>query len=466
MNRVIAYCLVMALVSLHAYSAGAVEALHAGIAVVDITPPVPYRMSGYFYQRLSTGIKDPLRAKAVVFQQGDESAALVFCDLVGMPRDVSTHVRRQASEATGIPHKNIAVTATHTHTGPLFFGALYKHLHERAVARHGNDPYEAVDYPAMLVAKIVAAIVEAKSALKPVKLSSTQERQERLSFNRRFLMKDGTVQFNPGQQNPDIIRAVGPIDPQIGAIWIKPTDDDKPSAAIVSFALHLDTVGGTEYSADYPKFAEDRLCELVAPEFTLLFGIGTCGDVNHIDVTTRERRSAAEIGRVLAETVAPTAHQQAATEIKERSLAVRSVIVEAPLQQYSDDEVETARKNMALVGGRELSFLEQVKACKIMDLENRGAATLPLEVQAFRLGPETAIVTLPGEVFVDLGLAIKAASPFDTTLVVELANDSPAYIPTRKAFVEGSYEVVNSRVEPGSGEKLVEAAIGLLKELE
>jgi hypothetical protein len=99
-------------------------------------------------------------------------------------------------------------------------------------------------------------------------------------------------------------------------------------------------------------------------------------------------------------------------------------------------------------------------------LENRSANTLPLEVQVFRLGPNTAIVTLPGEVFVELGLAIKAASPFETTLVIELTNDSPAYIPTKKAFVEGSYEVVNSRVESGSGEKLVEAAVHLLKELE
>jgi hypothetical protein len=69
------------------------------------------------------------------------------------------------------------------------------------------------------------------------------------------------------------------------------------------------------------------------------------------------------------------------------------------------------------------------------------------------------------EVFVDLGLAIKQASPFKTTLVVELANDCPAYVPTKKAFAEGSYEIVNSRVASGGGEKLAELAISLLKEL-
>ena len=110
--------------------------------------------------------------------------------------------------------------------------------------------------------------------------------------------------------------------------------------------------------------------------------------------------------------------------------------------------------------------LDRVKAAKVLDLqENYHGKTVDLMVQAFRLGPDVAIVTLPGEVFVELGLAIKDASPFKTTLVVELANADPAYIPTRKAFEEGSYEVVNSRVAPGGGERLVEAASALLKQL-
>jgi neutral ceramidase len=94
-----------------------------------------------------------------------------------------------------------------------------------------------------------------------------------------------------------------------------------------------------------------------------------------------------------------------------------------------------------------------------------GADTLPLPVQVFRLGEDFAVVGLPGEVFVDLGLAIKKTSPFAHTLVIELAHDSPGYIPTTKAFQEGSYETVNSRIEPGGGEHLAEAAVRLLEVL-
>jgi hypothetical protein len=441
------------------------DELRAGIAAVDITPPVPFRMSGYFNERLSTGVKDPLKAKAVVFQQGNESAAMVFCDLIGVPLDVSAKARSRASDATGIPQQNIAVTATHSHTGPLFSGSLRKHFHERAVARVGNDPYEALDYPAILTDKIVAVVVEAKSALQPVQLDAGSAHEDRLSFNRRFFMKDGSVRFNPGPLNPDIVRAAGPIDPQVGIVWLKRPDATHPFAAIVSFALHLDTVGGTEYSADYPKFVEDRLKKSFGPEFTLLFGAGTCGDINHIDVTTRDRRTTEQIGRTLGESVAQSVGGDAVSAIVEPSLAVRSTKVQAPLQKHSDEEIADARSKMDLIGSRELPFLEQVKACTIMDLELRGADALPLEVQVVRLGPDTALVTLPGEVFVELGLAIKAASPFKTTLVIELANDSPAYIPTKKAFAEGSYEIVNSRIQPGGGEQLVETAIGLLDEL-
>ena len=92
-----------------------------------------FACSGYFYERLSTGIKDPLHARAIVFQQGKESAAFVFCDLVGIPFAVTAPARKKASEATGIPVEHIAVTGTHTHTGPQFFMSM-----QRLLARAGR----------------------------------------------------------------------------------------------------------------------------------------------------------------------------------------------------------------------------------------------------------------------------------------------------------------------------------------
>ena len=108
--------------------------------------------------------------------------------------------------------------------------------------------------------------------------------------------------------------------------------------------------------------------------------------------------------------------------------------------------------------------MEKVEAVKAVDLGNRGK-TLPMEMQVFRLDNDTAVVGLPGEIFVELGLAIKRASPFKRTFVISICNDRPGYVPTQKAFAEGSYEVPNARVKSGVGEMLVDAAVELLKKV-
>src|SRR5688500_9584378 len=97
--------------------APAAEPLEAGFATVDITPPIGYRMSGYFSERPSTGVRDPLLAKAIVLRQGETRAALVFCDLIGISRTASDAVRQRAEEQLGIPAAHVAVSATHSHTG-------------------------------------------------------------------------------------------------------------------------------------------------------------------------------------------------------------------------------------------------------------------------------------------------------------------------------------------------------------
>jgi hypothetical protein len=145
-------------------------------------------------------------------------------------------------------------------------------------------------------------------------------------------------------------------------------------------------------------------------------------------------------------------------------LAVRHEVVDVPLSTYSQMDLEWAKSL-----NQPDSFLMGVRARRILSvasLRQQYGETMPCDVHVFRLTEDTAVVTLPGEVFVELGLAIKNASPFSTTLVIELANtEKAAYIPTRKAFIEGDYEVVNSRLECGGGEMLVDAAVRMLLEL-
>ncbi len=444
----------------------AAQVFKAGVAVVDITPPIGYRMSGYFRERLSTAVHDPLHARALVLEQGAERGAIVICELIGVPVEATGPARERAAERTDIPAGNILVAATHTHTGPEYFGVRFAYFKEQAVVEHGTDPHEETSYLEMLQGKLVQAIVEASAHCVPVEVRAGTATQDGLAFNRRFHMQDGSVRFNPGKQNPDIVRPAGPTDPQVPLLLFQPQRGARPSLLLWAFALHLDTVGGTEYAVDYPYYVEQALHER-HPNLVSMFAIGTAGDINHIDVSTKTpqkgHEEARRIGKTLGGTVSKALPGLAVVESP--AFAVRSVRVPVPLQHYSDDEVALALAHRAQITDGGVPFLERVRIYKIVDLQSRGGTSIEAEVQVFRIGREAAIVGLPGEVFVDLGLAIKQASPFKTTLIVTLANDYAGYIPTRKAFEEGSYETVNSRVQSGGGEQLVETAIRLLKEL-
>src|SRR5688572_7959390 len=432
--------------------------LLAGLAERDITPPVGYRLDGYFNERLATGTKDPLRAKAVVFAQGEARFALVVADLLGMPRSMSNEVRTRAAALTGIPADNIAITATHSHTGPLFAGERARVFSEQAAAKFGTDPLAAVKYPEGLRDKLVEVIADAHARLSPAAIELARTEEDRVSFNRRFHMKDGTVRFNPGVNNPDIVRPAGPIDPDLPFLLF--TKDKKPAGSLTAFALHADTVGGTEYSADYAGQLAAELRREFGDGFTSIFGLGTCGDINHIDVSGARRYDARLIGQQLAVRILSN---RSRLPVEQPALAVLTTRLSLPLRNVSEDQATLARSRRDEVGGKALPFLEQVGIVTTLDLLQRGP-TLEAEIQVFRLNRDVAIVLLPGEVFVELGLSIKRSSPFRHTFVIELANDNPAYIPTEKAFKEGSYETVNSRIVPGGGERLANAAIELLKQ--
>src|SRR6187551_818565 len=212
-----------------------------GLAEIDITAPAGYRLDGYFTERLATGQKDPLKAKALVFQQGSTRAALVVTDLLGMPQSMSREVRARASARTGIPADSIAITATHTHTGPLFAGERARIFSEQAAAKYGKDPLASVNYPETLRDRLVDVIVDANGRLSAAAMELARSEDDRLSFNRRFHLKDGSVRFNPGVLNPEIVRPAGPIDPDLPFILFN--RDKKPIGSLTVFALHADTVG-------------------------------------------------------------------------------------------------------------------------------------------------------------------------------------------------------------------------------
>lgn len=466
------------------------EDCRVGVATTDITPGTNYPVSGYYDERLSTGTKDPLQAKALVFRQGDQSAAFVVCDLIGIASDLSAEVRKRVQQQTEIPADHIIVAATHTHTGPDYERELFSVMTGRPLPASWKDRQPYV--PKMIEA-ITAAVVQANEAARPVKIfagSTTQETP--VAFHRRYLMKDGEYRTWIGLKDPNVLRTAGPVDPQIGMLLIRDAEQNDMSAILSSFALHLDTVGGTLWSADYPSFIERTIQAELGGKPVSLFGNGCCGNINHVDPNADQRNTAEFIGSALGKTIVAAVPELA--EVAAPQLQVRREVVLLPLQQSTPDQLAHSKQILRDVqAGKTIDFYEHVDAYKRVILEQlRGpfdvdetmsligwglssskansGEKLPVDVQVITLGRDVAIVALPGEVFVEYGLQIKAASPFRTTLVVELCNNVEtvyiptrnAYIPTSKSFTAGGYEVINSTTLPGSGDLLVDAAIRLL----
>ena len=68
--------------------------------------------------------------------------------------------------------------------------------------------------------------------------------------------------------------------------------------------------------------------------------------------------------------------------------------------------------------------MELVNAYKVLEVAKYGGKPLEVELHVIALGDGLAIVSLPGEIFTELGMYIKQRSPFANTMVVELSNNN------------------------------------------
>jgi len=454
-----------ALVTLALAFPAAAGPLTAGAAAIDVTPPKGCPMAGYYSARGAEGTHDPLFAKALVLEKDGVKVALVALDLITTTRPLVDESRRLIEKLTGVPAKNVMISATHSHTGPVLWDNS-----PRAGVLAGDGVKIAKDYIAELPGKIAEAVKKADQARKPARVSFGTGKEDGLAFNRRFHMTDGTVGWNPGKKNPKIVRPAGPTDPSVPVVLVE-TDEPKPKplAVYVNFAMHLDTVGGLHYSADYPHALSKALAAAKGEDVVTLFATGCCGDINHINVASdapqKGHGEAARIGTRLAAEVLRTF--EVAKPASDGPLRVSSETVEFALPLVTADDAVAAKQVLADLEGKAKPappFLTQVQAFKALDVSERLGKPYQVEVQVISLGDELAWVSLPGEVFVELGLQIKFGSPFKQTMIAELANGSVGYIPNRVAYAQGNYEVVSARCAAGSGEKLVDSATRQLRE--
>jgi hypothetical protein len=347
------------------------------------------------------------------------------------------------------------ICATHTHTAPQIRPRFVARADEAARAK-------TAAYVKALPSRIAQAVRQAHDAMTPATVSAAIGHEATISFNRRFVMRDGSIQTNPGREDPalvrQIVRPAGPIDPEVGVVAFD-APEGGALATFVNFAIHLDTMGGDRPSADFPFQIGRLLADARGREMLTLFAMGAAGNINHYDLLDADRihrvkgpAESARIGTILAAEVLRSCRRLEPVAANRLRVAREVVRLEMP--------TEKGRLLSQRYGNPAQFFDGEVTVYNV-----DGKQQFEAEVQAIALGDELAWVGFPGEMFVEHGLALKLASPFRYTMIHTLANGSIGYVPDRKGYPHGAYEATASRCAPGSGERLVEAATRLLVSL-
>ena len=275
-------------------------ALQAGVAAVEITPrdwPLP--LIGSFQYRPATGTHDPLNSRALVLDDGAETVAIAIVDSCYIPRETLDAAKHQAYTATGIATDRMLIAATHTHTAPP---------PAQGVGLRGPEPEQSAEneerYSRQLIDGITASIVDAFESREPVEIGWATADLPNEVFNRRWVMKEGTippdpfgestdqVQMNPPFASPDLVRPSGPVDPEAFVVSIR-TIAGEPLAVLANYSLHY--VGGIPeglVSADYfGEFARAIAARLqVGDRFVGILSNGTSGNINNLDFSKPRSR--------------------------------------------------------------------------------------------------------------------------------------------------------------------------------
>lgn len=433
--------------------------LRAGFSKVCISPPKGAPLAGFAAREgVSEGIHDDLFARALVLSDEQSALALVSVDVLALPSEFVKRVRTGIESRTGISADAVMIASTHTHAGPVTITTFF-------------NPEESVDaaYMTNLAESVEESVCTAWRNRFPAKVGVGAARVEGVGVNRR----------SPDQR---------PIDEQVGIIRVDDLND-RTRAVLINYSCHPTVLGPDNLlvTGDFPNFAIEEIERTIGTDAFAMFVNGTQGNISMghsselsaIGVITPGRtfERAAELGHSLAEATLAGLPKIVTNDTPK--LSALTVTVNLPLKKYPplDEAVRSLTDADELLTRliAEGARPEEVNSAKTQRLyasitnfyaretSNLSNGYLPIEVQAFRV-VDAAFVAIPGEVFVEIGLALKQQLPHPT-FIFGIANGYVGYIPTREAYETGGYEVVSSKCQAGAADVLIERVTNIAKQL-
>lgn len=467
--------------------------LLAGVAKANIEPAVgiPHQNWGSA-THIAARALDPagMFVRALVFSDGKQKFALVDVDAISVAGYDGAVAR--ASAATGIPVEHIRLGASHTHAGPGL---------SRGKGPVGADvsAYEEMmkSHRAVVGDKLAGAIIEANGALRPAHVYGMVGTGS-ININRRFR----------GSGNDDGPPAVGLnfeafVDRDLPVIRIDDAHGN-PYAVLVNFQAH-GTVLAYENQVVSPDWIGSmrNTVESSLPGATCLYFQGACGNQGPIEGYSGDLEVAHRLGSILGHEAAALALristvrraprfegyvESTALQAKQpyrvagpqdARLEYRSKILDLPRRTYTGQDIDRMTRLIA-DADRKLAAVQQAgesgwARSQALARRRRWAdllasyrrppnpAPVKLEIAVLRIG-DMGIVLTNGELFAEIGAAVKKASPFAVTMFCGYGNRAGGgYMPTRAEYAYGSYEVDGTQYGPGSADIVVKEAIALLK---
>ncbi|WP_437187388.1 LamG-like jellyroll fold domain-containing protein [Planctomicrobium sp. SH668] len=436
-----------------------------GAAVVDATPSdFPVTINGGFLAHYATEVKTAINVRAFVLSQGETQVALVVVDSCMMPQDVLDEAKKFVVDRTGIPHNHICISATHTHTAPASGQAL------------GTDPHPG--YAAFLKTQIVEAIALAQSRLEPAKVGWGEIDASAYTALRRWIRRPDRIDLdifgNPTVRAnmhaaadwDNVVGESGPKDPALSLISFQ-TLDGRPIGVYANFSMHY--FGDSPISADYFGLFAEGLKKRIAPEtdFVGAMSHGCSGDIWRRDYTNPDapefKLNIEQYTEAMLE-LAMKAYSK--IEYKEDpKLGMQESRITMKYRVPDVQRLEWAKRVIADLNGEKMTTLEHVYAREQILLNER--QELEVILQAIAIG-DLAIATTPTETYALTGLKIKLQSPFQHTMVLDLANGSAGYIPPEEQHLLGGYNTwaaLSAGLEVGAERRIAEADLLMLEKL-
>ena len=475
--------------------------LAAGVARVVITPPVSIHLTGYAGRPPSTGIHDDLTATALVLTERDaqgqdapaDRVAVLALDVLYLPGGrLLRKIKDRITAASGIPAERIIINCSHTHFGPVLDEERDAPPGQDDGIREGGQEPVALAYREALAHQLAGLVALATDRVRPVTLSAGRG-SVKVGINRRE-WKDGRIILgqNPeGVLDSEVIvwrfdAADGAaVEPGAPVGWVRRAPE--PVAVVVNYACHGTSLGSRMrlISADFPGVMREVVERLVGG--TTLYLQGAAGDINPALMSNRPpdepgapdpwdapRRSGLALG---AEAVRVALQAEPIA-----SLPLRVARQTLDLPGMLPASVEAGRARIATLEADAERLAQSANPnpgqrlwnSRVVRRERRALEALeggePLppvsgDVAALRIG-DAALATNPSELFCEIGMQIKRASPFPYTAVAAYTDGTVGYIPTRAAYPDGGYEVDRAcRVNPEAGEMVQETSLSLLRSL-